>query len=360
MQSTDINFKQLCSKIQDEATRKWLLTILQQNNKTLQDYKMKYPNVQGCMDYNSDMMTLDHISLTNDPLKVFFDITGGNSRAINVATHEEQIFELKTGKYDAKILGGIYNALMPNGNTFFHSAIASDLTNQTLQILQHISTIAQQNNVKISTLVPFCQLDCTDDNNKMNKWVAKNFLMLAIAKKYDNTLNDFCNGVKTTFNYKKEYQQDDYQLIRWLINNAPEECITQKDSDGYNLVDYALMKMDEEVLKQILKRNINLLDQSKIWKNFQNFDYKTAKILLDKRYNKPIAITEEAQWNLQKDEIQKLMNTINNAKDNNDKEKLEASLQEKPVKHFITNSSKPTFTIHDTYDKDKIICCNVF
>ena len=286
--------------------------------------------------------------------------------------HKSRIDSINKGTFDEQIRGGIYNVFMPDKNTYFHATIASDLTKQTLEILQHIKEVANKNGLKLEDLVPFKQLDNGEYGPK------KNFLMLAIAKKYDsvgysdftfipkmtdekyqkekdlieemfknkslkNSLKNFLDlkqlaleelekdrlkndrGIFDKKRHKDKYQIHDKALITWLIENVPDDCLKQKDGEGYNVVDYALMKMDKDILEQLLQkdkeRNLGLLKNSKLLKRmyantFTNeFTYDEAKKLLKNRYGVTEAIANAFDWNNQKKGVLKVLDTyIDNTK----------------------------------------------
>ena len=296
-----------------------------------------------------------------------FSITNGQDQD---KEHERRNAIIKQGTFDNQIQGGIYNVFMPDKNTYFHAAIASDLTKSTLEILQHIKKVADENKLKLEDLVPFKQMDSGEYGPK------KNFLMLAIAKKYDNVdFEPFFIPKMTEEEYDKEkeliektlkktaglikpeareqlsnslyedlkaekksrehdrtilhkdhhyssYNLHDAALIKWLIDNAPNDCLIQKDGEGYNIVDYALMKMDKEILEQLLKkdkeRKLGLLQNSKLLKKIycNNFNYEEASKMVKKRYGMTPAIANRIDWYNQKRDVLGVLNTyIDNCKD---------------------------------------------
>ena len=258
------------------------------------------------------------------------------------------------------------------GNTFFHDCIANDDTKYALRLLKYIDEIANENGKKLHELIPFTALD-ENNNDKLKTGYAgnirKNFLMLAIAKKYDNSKEKpeiqsivqkykhkkeqkqivnqldennsiIINTMKQygasedmirkaeynnllekiicedrleelekldpmTLNHKDRYQKDDIELIQWLINKAPKECLQQRDSEGYNLADYALMKMDLDILKQLLEKEPTLLKSSRLYYLVlqDKFTYQHAEKLVKERYDNPPAIADKEEWNDKKKEV---------------------------------------------------------
>ncbi len=296
-----------------------------------------------------------------------FSITNGQDQD---EEHERRNAIIKQGTFDNQIQGGIYNVFMPDKNTYFHAAIASDLTKSTLEILQHIKKVADNSKLKLEDLVPFKQMDSGEYGPK------KNFLMLAIAKKYDNVdFEPFFIPKMTEEEYDKEkkliektlketagqikpeareqlsnslyedlkaekksrehdrtvlhkdhhycsYNLHDAALIKWLIINAPNDCLIQKDGEGYNIVDYAIMKMDKDILEQLLKkdkeRKLGLLQNSKLLKKIycNNFNYEEASKMVNKRYGMTPAIANRIDWYNQKRDVLGVLNAyIDNCKD---------------------------------------------
>ena len=289
-----------------------------------------------------------------------FSITNGTGQD---EEHEKRNAIIKSGQFDKQIQGGIYNVFMPDKNTYFHAAIASDLTKSTLEILQHIKKVADNSKLKLEDLVPFKQMDSGEYGPK------KNFLMFAIAKKYDKIDFDVyffpkmtdkkyqkekdqieklfknpiiaknCNKQDFIDDLEKEKSKDDRTvlhkdhhycsynlhdaaLIKWLIINAPNDCLIQKDGEGYNIVDYALMKMDKEILEQLLQkdkeRKLGLLKNSKLLKKIycNNFNYEEASEMVNKRYGMTPAIANRIDWYNQKRDVLGVLNVyIDNCKD---------------------------------------------
>lgn len=310
----------------------------------------------GCEEVGKRMLFTDE----DNDIEKLFSIYNGHQQD---EQHKDRIDLIKKGTFDEQIRGGIYNVFMPDKNTYFHAAIASDLTKQTLEILQHIKKVADENKLKLADLVPFQQMDSGCYGPK------KNFLMLAIAKKYDNidfdvdfypkmtdddyeqykdNIEKLCNKPQfaTALNKKelldylekekskddrtilhKDHHYDSYNLhdaalIKWLIINAPNDCLIQKDGEGYNIVDYALMKMDKEILEQLLKKDkekkLGLLQNSKLLKKIycNNFNYEEASEMVNKRYGMTPAIANRIDWYNQKRDVLGVLNTyIDNCKD---------------------------------------------
>ena len=256
--------------------------------------------------------------------------------------YKDRLLKIKKGMYDDKILGGVYNVFMPDGNTYFHSLIASDLTHYALELFEHINSTVNSSNNKhknnIEDLIPFTKFDSGKFGPK------KNFLMLAIAKKYDNedfhahyipkALPDYeeYNQVfrqlmpkeQIAEKYDKQilypdmhklrFQNNDAKLIAWLIKNAPRDCLKQVDQEGYNLVDYAIMKMDKDVLSQLAKRDDNLfkvlLKQSRLFSDLSEnkLNYNDAKEIVKKRYNCPAGIAIKVGWQKKRKEVIEFLN----------------------------------------------------
>ena len=296
---------------------------------------------------------------------------------------EEAFEKLKNKRYVEEILGGIYIKYREQlGNTLFHGQIANDFPKQTLRLLRFIDDIANKNGKKLNELIPFTASEDRNGKIKTNNVsnIGKNFLMLAIAKKYDNSKekpkiqsilqkykhkkelkriigqgdkNDpsIINEMKQygvsedmirkleydnllekilledsleelerldpmTLNHKDRYQKDDAELINWLINKAPKECLQQKDSEGYNLADYALMKMDLDILNQLLEKEPKLLECSRLYSAVLKdaFKYNEAFHMVNTRYSFTQAIADEAEWNSKKEKIRKFLQERNNMK----------------------------------------------
>lgn len=278
-----------------------------------------------------------------------------------------------------------------HGNTFFHDCIANDDTKYALCLLKFIDEIAKENGIskQLNKLIPFTEFENGDKTNTYVSDIKKNFLMLAIAKKYDNSKIDIQNNVtentvsnleqsiknraevlsvvksSKTFNeenlkkleydfsiedaldkdkikkiktfgpspkcnHKDKYQKDDSELTHWLIDKAPTECLQQKDSAGYNLADYALMKMDSEILEHLLQKEPELLEGSKLYNDVLSgkFSYEEAAQKVAERYGATIAIADENEWNSKKEEIRKFLQERNNVKPVNNK-KIEKKEKEK-------------------------------
>lgn len=284
-------------------------------------------------------------------------------------SHSNEILKKIEEEYGKDILEGIYNLTSQNGNTAFHEFIANDRTDYALRLLKLIDEIATKNgkSKELQNIIPFTKYD---DCKKMGgeEIPSKNFLMFAIAKKYDNSkeeeliqtdkqreeliekltqqknnqaiLKDVGGGFGYFYvlqmkdsedqinklskkncdikilNHKNKYQKNDAELIHWLIDKAPTECLQQKDSEGYNLADYALMKMDYEILQHLLEREPKLLESSKLYNDVLSgkFSYKEAAKKVDERYSATIAIADENEWNSKKEEIRKFLQERNNMK----------------------------------------------
>lgn len=340
-----VKCKDLLENVKDQKARDWFLKNI------------------GCEEVGKRMLFTDE----DNDIEKLFSIYNGHQQD---EQHKDRIDLIKKGTFDEQIRGGIYNVFMPDKNTYFHAAIASDLTKQTLEILQHIKKVADENKLKLADLVPFQQMDSGYYGPK------KNFLMLAIAKKYDNvdfepffipkmTEEEYDQGKelieknlkKTARLVKPEVQKQlsnslyreleaekksrehdrtilhkdhhycsynlhDAALIKWLIINAPNDCLIQKDGEGYNIVDYALMKMDKEILEQLLKKDnekkLGLLQNSKLLKKIycNNFNYEEASEMVNKRYGMTPAIANRIDWYNQKRDVLGVLNTyIDNCKD---------------------------------------------
>ncbi len=284
-------------------------------------------------------------------------------------SHSNEILKKIEEEYGKDILEGIYNLTSQNGNTAFHEFIANDRTDYALRLLKLIDEIATKNgkSKELQNIIPFTKYD---DCKKMGgeEIPSKNFLMFAIAKKYDNSkeeeliqtdkqrekiieqltqyknnqaiLKDVGGGFGYFYllqmkdsddqidelskrkgdikilNHKNQFQKNDAELIHWLIDKAPMECLQQKDSEGYNLADYALMKMDYEILQHLLEREPKLLESSKLYNDVLSgkFSYKEAAKKVDERYSATIAIADENEWNSKKEEIRKFLQERNNMK----------------------------------------------
>jgi len=327
-----VKCKDLLKNVKNEEVRKWLLQNI------------------GCEEVEERMYFSDEKGNSIDQLFSIF-----NGRQQDEMHNKSRIDSINKGTFDEQIKGGVYNVFMPDKNTYFHASIASDLTKQTLEILQHIKEVADENKLKLEDLVPFKQMD----NGKYG--TKKNFLMLAIAKKYDNdelVVNDipkmtradyekrkksieicmehniftkeqikklnedlekeFAQGGKkiTHKEYHKEaYQQHDAELIKWLIENAPDGCLQQKDGEDYNVIDYALMKMDKDILNQLLQKdnekNLELLKNSKLLKEIycNKFNYEEASEMVKKRYGVTQAIANKSDWENQKKYVLEVLDT---------------------------------------------------
>lgn len=303
---------------------------------------------------------------------------------------EEAFEKLKNKRYVEEILGGIYIKYREQlGNTLFHGQIANDFPKQTLRLLRFIDDIANKNGKKLNELIPFTAFEDRNGKIKTNNVsnIGKNFLMLAIAKKYDNSkekpkiqsilqkykhkkelkriigrgdknVPSIINEMKQygvsedmirkleydnllekilledsleelerldpmTLNHKDRYQKDDAELINWLINKAPKECLQQKDSEKYNLADYALMKMDLDILNQLLEKEPTLLKSSRLYYLVlrDEFTYQHAEKLVAERYDNPTGIADEAEWCVKKKKVIKF-------------------LQEKQQEEFVVNKTK--------------------
>ena len=136
-------------------------------------------------------------------------------------------------------------------------------------------------------------------------------------------------GPSPKCSHKDKYQKDDSELIHWLIDKAPMECLQQKDSEGYNLADYALMKMDYEILQRLLQKEPKLLEGSKLYPVVLEdaFKYNEAFQMVNARYSFTQAIAEEKVWNSEKEKIRQFLQERNNVKPVNNKkiEKKEKS-----------------------------------
>ena len=332
-----VKCEDLLGNVKNEEVRKWLLQNI------------------GCEEVEERMYFSDEKGNSIDQLFSIF-----NGRQQDEMHNKSRIDSINKGTFDEQIKGGVYNVFMPDKNTYFHAAIASDLTKQTLEILQHIKKLAK-NGRELEDLVPFEQMD----NGKYG--TKKNFLMLAIAKKYDNDelvvnyspmteveykkqkkniemckeheifteeqtkkLNEdldkeFAQGGKTTMHkeyHKEAYQKHDAELIKWLIKNAPDGCLQQKDGEGYNVIDYALMKMDKDILEQLLQKdnekNLELLKNSKLLKEIycNKFNYEEARKMVKKRYSVTQAIGNRIDWYNQKRDVLGVLDAyIDNCKD---------------------------------------------
>ena len=345
MEKKMVKCKDLLENVKDQKARDWFLENIHEKE------------IRERMFFTDKDNNIDEL----------FSITNGQDQD---KEHERRNAIIKQGTFDNQIQGGIYNVFMPDKNTYFHAAIASDLTKSTLEILQHIKKVADENKLKLEDLVPFKQMDSGEYGPK------KNFLMLAIAKKYDNVdFEPFFIPKMTEEEYDKEkeliektlkktaglikpeareqlsnslyedlkaekksrehdrtilhkdhhyssYNLHDAALIKWLIDNAPNDCLIQKDGEGYNIVDYALMKMDKEILEQLLKkdkeRKLGLLQNSKLLKKIycNNFNYEEASKMVKKRYGMTPAIANRIDWYNQKRDVLGVLNTyIDNCKD---------------------------------------------
>lgn len=304
--------------------------------------------------------------------------------------------KIKDKKYIKYILEGAYMDYRYMGNTFFHDCIANDETKYALCLLKFIDEIAKENGIsnQLNKLIPFTEFENGDKTNTYVSDIKKNFLMLAIAKKYDNSKEKpeiqsivqkykhkkeqkqivnqldennsiIINAMKQygasedmirkaeynnllekiicedrleelekldpmTLNHKDRYQNDDIELIHWLIDKAPMECLQQKDSAGYNLADYALMKMDLDILNQLLEKEPKLLESSKLYNDVLSgkFSYKEAAKKVDERYSATIAIADENEWNSEKEKIRQFLQERNNMKPVNN-QKIEEKEKEK-------------------------------
>ena len=346
-----VKCKDLLENVKDQKAREWFLNNI------------------GCEEIEERMIFTDK---KDNNIKKLFSITNGQYQDKD---HERRNAIIKQGTFDEQIKGGIYNVFMPDKNTYFHAAIASDLTKSTLEILKHIKEVADKNNLKLEDLVPFKQMDSG------KYWTKKNFLMLAIAKKYDNV--DFKpffipKMTEKEYNQEKEliekklkktarlvkpevqkqlsnslyreleaekksrehdrtilhkdhhyysYNFHDAALIKWLIENAPDDCLQQKDGKGYNIVDYALMKMDKDILEQLLQKdnekNLGLLKNSKLLKKIycNKFNYEDASKMVKKRYSMTPAIANIIDWYNKKRDVLKVLNAyIDSCKDEELKE----------------------------------------
>ena len=343
----------LLENVKDKNTRDWFLNEIGGENREIVTTNM------GFFPHSEEDVKFKGVFHEKDgDIDKLFSITNGQNQD---KEHERINAIIKQGTFDNQIQGGIYNVFMPDKNTYFHSAIASDLTKSTLEILKHIKKVADKKGRKLEDLVPFKQMDSGKYGPK------KNFLMLAIAKKYDNDElkvnyiqmtqaeyekqkksietcmkfkivteeeikqfnekleQDFAQGGKTIMHkeyHKEAYQKYDAELIKWLIDNAPDDCLQQKDGEGYNIVDYALMKMDKDILDQLLQKdnekNLGLLKNSKLLKEIycNNFNYEEASEMVKKRYGVTQAIANTSDWELQKKDVLGVLNAyIDNCKD---------------------------------------------
>ena len=333
-----VKCEDLLDNVKDKKVREWLLQNI------------------GCEQVEERMYFSNE---KDNDISQLFSIFNGRQQ--DEMHNKSRIDSINKGKFDEQIKGGVYNVFMPDKNTYFHAAIASDLTKKTLEILKHIKEVAKKNGRELGDLVPFKQMD----NGKYGP--NKNFLMLAIAKKYDNDelvvnyipmaladykkrkksieicmkhniftkeqikklneklVQDFAQGGKTTMHkeyHKEAYQEHDAELIKWLIENAPDGCLQQKDDEGYNVVDYALMKMDKDILNQLLQKdnekNLELLQNSKLLKEIycNKFNYEEARKMVKERYGVTQAIANPFDWEKQKKGVLVVLNAyIDNCKD---------------------------------------------
>lgn len=289
--------------------------------------------------------------------------------SLEQGSHSNEILKKIEEEYGKDVLEGIYNLTLETGNTAFHEFIANDRTDYALRLLKLIDKIATKNekSKELQNIIPFTKYDDCKKISK-EKIPNKNFLMFAIAKKYDNSkeeesveteerrkqlieqltqykknqaiLKDAGGGFGYFYvlqmkdsddqinklskrkgdikilNHKNQFQKNDAELIHWLIDKAPMECLQQKDSEGYNLADYALMKMDFEILKHLLQKEPKLLEGSKLYNDVLSgkFSYEEAAKKVDERYSATIAIADEAEWNSKKEEIRKFLQERNNMK----------------------------------------------
>ena len=180
--------------------------------------------------------------------------------------------------------------------TFFHSAIAYDYSPYILPILNAIKEKCNQEDKKLADYIDFERQD-------ENYGVRKNILQLALVKtyiydpsKYENEDPEF---IDTNAYYEKIETPDgrerlkkfctarinkDQQVIDFLIENSTKGALINKDGEGYNILDYAIYRMDRQNLEKIIDRakKDNFLDElianSKIFEKTKNFEDLITKI----------------------------------------------------------------------------------
>ena len=139
--------------------------------------------------------------------------------------------------------------------TFFHSAIAYDQSDDILPILNEIKEKCDKENKKLADYIDFERQD-------ENYGVRKNILQLALIKTYIYNIGHYTKGVNEEIHYREEIvkkdQQErvkkDQQVIEFLIENSTKGALINKDSEGYNILDYAIYRMDIQNLKKIIER----------------------------------------------------------------------------------------------------------
>ena len=217
-----------------------------------------------------------------------------------------------------------------NGQSYFHSLIANDRTGITLLIFNEIKKNID-NKTQLTDIIPFDRIDGETFGNK-------NLLMLSLIKKYDynavtdkNIINhNITNNINSVpFQTLKEYELNnshydqyhkiDEQLLLFLINNSPKECFLQKDVSGYNILDYAIIKMDTYALKTIINRakedqflkqlfnESKLISHTKTSKkntsNITNLTWQQSVNIVHALYSGGLCVVQKDIWDKQKQEV---------------------------------------------------------
>lgn len=224
---------------------------------------------------------------------------------------------------DAILDGGFkkFDKIYVYQNTYFHSLIANDRTFETLMLLNNIKLLVEKNKTKtIADIVPFTTQD----------YQGKNLMMLSLIKKYDYDINNDkydiskdkeCKIIKkklaNEYNINKHYQKYhniDGNLLTFLIKNSPKECFLQQDINGFNILDYAILKMDTNALKQIIERAQKnsflqeLFNRSHFIKNqsidnLSNLSWREAFLKIYKLYSYGLPLQKYDEWCKKKQQV---------------------------------------------------------
>ena len=208
-----------------------------------------------------------------------------------------------------------------DGRSYFHTLIGNDNTMKTFMIFNEIkNNIEKQETKQLKDVIPFNRID----SHK------RNLLMLSLIRKHDydastdeNIINDedFNEEKQRELNLKhySKYHESDEQLLLFLIDNSPKECFLQKDVYGYNILDYAIIKMDTDALKKIINRAKQdqflkqLFNESKLISNQKTRKKNTSNItkltweqsvdIVSKLYHASLCVVQKDIWDKQKQEV---------------------------------------------------------
>ena len=251
-----------------------------------------YPNVEEAREKGFTTEQILFLNLLKTPTGIDFDFIKKQVKEKN-----DNFFKIPT----------------MNKQTFFHSAIAYDKSADILPILNEIKEKCDKENKKLTDYIDFERKD-------EHYGVKKNILQLALIKTYIYNTSQYYKqdpGRRSTDSYDEKLKSEQYQqklqkisqsyiekdqkVMEFLIENSTKGALINKDSEGYNILDYAIYRMDIQNLTKIIERakkeefvyeliaNSKLIKGTSVFEDFlekiESIDRNIARDFQKKRYN---------------------------------------------------------------------------